>query len=83
MFYNAGTEDVAFLFINESDMAVTFLANVDGYETSPVTINSNAANVAADADVDFIEDNGESEHVGEADNEAAENEGFTTKMVRC
>ena len=45
VFYNAGTEDVVFLFINESDMVVKFRANVDGYETARVTINPNAANV--------------------------------------
>ena len=55
-FYNAGTEDVVFLFINESDMVVTFRANVDGYETNRVTINPNAANVEDDADAGYVED---------------------------
>ena len=36
VFYNAGTDDVVFLFINESDMAVTYRANVSGYETARV-----------------------------------------------
>lgn len=42
IFYNAGTEAVVFLFINESDMDVTFRANVDGYETARVTVNPTA-----------------------------------------
>ena len=45
VFYNEGTDEVIFLFINESDMVVKFRANVDGYETARVTINPNAANV--------------------------------------
>ena len=55
VFYNAGTEDVVFLFINESDMVVKFRANVDGYETARVTINPNAANVD-DPDASYVED---------------------------
>ncbi len=55
VFYNAGTEEVIFLFINESDMVVKFRANVDGYETARVTINPNAANVD-DTEASYVED---------------------------
>ncbi|MCI8576129.1 MAG: hypothetical protein HFG64_01130, partial [Lachnospiraceae bacterium] len=55
VFYNAGTEDVIFLFINESDMVVKFRANVDGYETARVTINPNAVNVD-DTEASYVED---------------------------
>lgn len=57
VFYNARTEDVVFLFINESDRVVTFRANVGGYETSPITINPNTANVEdTDGAESFVED---------------------------
>ncbi|MDO5408728.1 MAG: hypothetical protein Q4F28_15580, partial [Eubacteriales bacterium] len=57
VFYNADTDDVVFLFTNESDMVVTFRANVDGYETARVTVNPNSANVEdGDADQKFTED---------------------------
>ena len=55
IFYNAGTEEVIFLFINESDMVVSFRANVDGYETGRVVINPNTANVD-DAEASYTED---------------------------
>ncbi len=55
IFYNAGTEDVIFLFINESDLVVRFRANVDGYETERVTVNPNAANVD-DTEASYVED---------------------------
>ena len=55
VFYNAGTEEVIFLLINESDMVVKFRANVDGYETARVTINPNAANVD-DTEASYVED---------------------------
>ncbi len=54
VFYNAGTEDVIFLFINESDMVVKFRASVDGYETARVVINPNAANVD-DTEASYVE----------------------------
>lgn len=57
VFYNAGTEDVVFLFVNESDMVMTFRANVDGYETARITVNPNTANVDTDEeDLSFAED---------------------------
>lgn len=56
VFYNAATEDVAFLFINESDMVVTFRANVDGYETNRVTVNPNPANVEDGETAVYVED---------------------------
>ncbi len=55
LFYNAGTEDVIFLFINEGDMIVRFRANVDGCETARVTINPNTANVD-DTEASYVED---------------------------
>ena len=62
VFYNAGTEDVIFLFINESNMVVKFRANVDGYETARVTINPNAANVE-DTEASYVEDYSETNMV--------------------
>ena len=56
VFYNAGTDSVVFLFINESDMAVTFRANVSGYETARVTVNPNTSNIEDAADVENAED---------------------------
>lgn len=56
VFYNAGTDDVVFLFINESDMAVTFRANVSGYETARVTVNPNTANIEDAEGVQNAED---------------------------
>lgn len=38
LYYNAGTDDVIFLFINDSDEPIIFRANVDGYETARVTV---------------------------------------------
>ncbi len=48
VFYNAGTEDVIFLFLNGSDMVVDYRVNIDGYETEPVRVNPNTANIEAD-----------------------------------
>ena len=56
VFYNAGTDDVVFLFINESDMAVTFRANVSGYETARVTVNPNTTNIEDAEGVENAED---------------------------
>ena len=56
VFYNAGTDDVVFLFINESDMAVTFRANVSGYETGRVTVNPNTTNIEDAEGVENAED---------------------------
>ena len=56
VFYNAASEDVAFLFINESDMVVTFRANVDGYETNRVTVNPNPANIENGETAAYVED---------------------------
>lgn len=56
VFYNAGTDDVVFLFINESDMAVTFRANVSGYETARVTVNPNTSNIEDAEGVENAED---------------------------
>lgn len=56
VFYNAGTDDVVFLFINESDMAVTFRANVSGYETARVTVNPNTINIEDAEGVENAED---------------------------
>ncbi|MCI8268965.1 MAG: Cna B-type domain-containing protein [Lachnospiraceae bacterium] len=38
-FYNTITKDVVFLFVNKSDMAVSYRINIDGYETEPVTVS--------------------------------------------
>ncbi len=48
VFYNAGTEDVIFLFLNGSDMVVDYRVNIDGYETEPVRVNPNTASIEAD-----------------------------------
>ena len=56
VFYNAGTDSVVFLFINESEMAVTFRANVSGYETARVTVNPNTSNIEDAEDVENAED---------------------------
>ena len=48
IFYQEGTKDVIFLFLNENDMAVDYRVNIDGYETKPVTVNPNTANIDAD-----------------------------------
>ena len=50
VFYNAGTEDVIFLFLNGSDMVVDYRVNIDGYETEPVRVNPNTANIEADGE---------------------------------
>lgn len=56
VFYNAGTDSVVFLFINQSDMAVTFRANVSGYETARVTVNPNTTNIEDAEGVENAED---------------------------
>lgn len=56
VFYNAGTDSVVFLFINQSDMAVTFRANVSGYETARVTVNPNTSNIEDAEGVENAED---------------------------
>ena len=56
VFYNAGTDSVVFLFINESDMTVTFRANVSGYETARVTVNPNTSNIEDAEGVENAED---------------------------
>ena len=48
VYYNAGTEDVIFLFLNGSDMVVDYRVNIDGYETEPVRVNPNTASIEAD-----------------------------------
>ncbi len=45
VYYNSGTEDVVFLCINESDLVVAFRVQVGGYETEPVVVKPNGANV--------------------------------------
>ena len=45
VFYHAGTEDVVFLFLNETDMEVEYRVNIDGYETEPVTVKPNTFNI--------------------------------------
>lgn len=52
VFYNAGTKDVIFLFLNGSDMVVNYRVNIDGYETDPVWVNPNTANIEADGEED-------------------------------
>ncbi len=54
-YYNAGTGDVVFLFVNESDMVVDFYINIDGYETEAVTVAPNTENVG-DGDAAYAED---------------------------
>jgi len=50
VFYNAGTEDVIFLFLNGSDLVVDYRVNIDGYETEPVRVNPNTANIEAEGE---------------------------------
>ena len=50
VYYNAGTEDVIFLFLNGSDLVVDYRVNIDGYETEPVRVNPNSANIEADGE---------------------------------
>ena len=47
---------MVFLFINQSDMAVTFRANVSGYETARVTVNPNTTNIEDAEGVENAED---------------------------
>ena len=47
---------MVFLFINQSDMAVTFRANVSGYETARVTVNPNTSNIEDAEGVENAED---------------------------
>ncbi len=70
VFYNAGTDSVVFLFINESDMAVTFRANVSGYETARVTVNPNTSNIEDAADVNNAEDYSNTTMVDDEKNQA-------------
>lgn len=46
--YRAETEEVVFLFVNESREAFDFCVNIDGYETKLVTVNANSVNVNDD-----------------------------------
>lgn len=55
VFYHAGTEQVVFLFINESDLVVSFCANIDGYVTTPVTVKPNTFQVEDEEDPSFAE----------------------------
>ena len=55
VFYHAGTEDVVFLFLNETDMEVEYRVNIDGYETEPVTVKPNTFNIEAEEDTSFGE----------------------------
>ena len=50
VFYNAGTEDVIFLFLNGSDLVVDYRVNIDGYETEPVRVNPNTANIETEGE---------------------------------
>lgn len=45
VFYHAGTEEVIFLFLNESNLVVDYRVNISGYETEPVTVKPNTANM--------------------------------------
>ncbi len=65
VFYCTGTEEIIFLFLNESSQAVDCCVNIDGYETKLVTVgsNSNAADVAE-----------MKERIEEANEESGENE---------
>ena len=45
VFYHAGTEEVIFLFLNESGLVVDYRVNISGYETEPVTVKPNTANM--------------------------------------
>ncbi|MCD8122551.1 MAG: Cna B-type domain-containing protein [Clostridiales bacterium] len=38
LFYNDTTEDVIFLFVNETESEIMFRANVDGYETARLSV---------------------------------------------
>ncbi len=55
VFYNAGTQDVVFLFLNESEMVVDYRVNIDGYETEDVTVNPNTKNIEDDEEARFAE----------------------------
>ncbi len=55
VFYHAGTEDVVFLFLNETDMEVEYRVNIDGYETEPVTVKPNTYNIEEEEDASFGE----------------------------
>ena len=46
--YRTETEEVVFLFVNESREAFDFCVNIDGYETKLVTVNANSVNVNDD-----------------------------------
>ena len=51
IYYNADTDSVIFLFINDSENPVEFRANVDGYETARVIVDAASAD-DEDADAD-------------------------------
>ena len=55
VYYNEAANDVVFLFVNESDMVVTFSVNIDGYETTAVTVSPNTEHVE-DEDASYAED---------------------------
>lgn len=50
VFYNEAIGDVIFLFLNGSDLVVDYRVNIDGYETKPVRVNPNTANMEADGE---------------------------------
>ena len=75
VFYCAKTEEVIFLFLNESSQAVDCCVNIDGYETKLVTVGANA-NAADTAELEEESQNaGESEEESE---ESRENEGASS-----
>ncbi len=61
VFYNAGTDNVVFLCINESDLVVTFRVRVGGYETEPVVVKPNGANVEEEENLSSYTENYEAE----------------------
>lgn len=48
VFYHAGTKEVVFLFLNESNLVVDYRVNISGYEAGSVTVRPNTANMEAE-----------------------------------
>ncbi len=55
VFYSAATRKVIFLFLNESEQAVSFRVNIDGYETAEVEVKPNAERMMDESDRVFAE----------------------------
>lgn len=55
LFINADTNEVIFLFVNESDETIAYRANIDGYQTGKVTVNPHSSNVKAEIEAPPVE----------------------------